>query len=107
MRRVLDVATERTGIDFAGVPRGHGRRGDQGATGEDQPEELSRQLRKETEESQGAKLRAIKRLEVARAFLRSKSRPEWMILEVVSGHPAGAAPHRSAGWWPLRYFGPE
>jgi DNA-directed RNA polymerase, beta'' subunit, predominant form len=45
---------------------------------------LQRQLRKEIEETQGPKkLRAIKRIEVVNAFLESKSRPEWMILDCV------------------------
>ncbi len=45
---------------------------------------LQRQLRKEIEETQGPKrLRAIKRIEVTNAFLDSKSRPEWMILDAV------------------------
>jgi DNA-directed RNA polymerase subunit beta' len=45
---------------------------------------LQRQLRKEIEETQGPKrLRAIKRIEVVNAFIESKSRPEWMILDCV------------------------
>ena len=45
---------------------------------------LQRQLKKEIEETQGPKrLRAIKRIEVVNAFLESKSRPEWMILDAV------------------------
>jgi DNA-directed RNA polymerase subunit beta' len=45
---------------------------------------LQRQLRKEIEETQGPKrLRAIKRIEVVNAFIESKSRPEWMILDAV------------------------
>jgi DNA-directed RNA polymerase subunit beta' len=47
-------------------------------------EALQRQLKKEIEETQGPKrLRAIKRIEVVNAFLESKSRPEWMILDCV------------------------
>lgn len=45
---------------------------------------LQRQLKKEIEETQGPKkLRAIKRIEVVNAFIESKSRPEWMILDSV------------------------
>ena len=45
---------------------------------------LQRQLRKEIEETQGPKrLRAIKRIEIVNAFIDSKSRPEWMILDAV------------------------
>ncbi|HOM82869.1 MAG TPA: DNA-directed RNA polymerase subunit beta' [Armatimonadota bacterium] len=94
MRRVLDVATERTGIDFTKAFRaGMGAAAIKELLEKINLEELSRQLRKETEESQGAKkLRAIKRLEVVRAFLRSKSRPEWMILEVVPVIPPELRP---------------
>ena len=47
-------------------------------------ESLQRQLRKEIDETQGPKrLRAIKRIEVVNAFIDSKSRPEWMILDCV------------------------
>ncbi len=47
-------------------------------------ESLQRQLRKEIEETQGPKrLRAIKRVEVVNAFIDSKARPEWMILDAV------------------------
>ena len=47
-------------------------------------ESMQRQLKKEIEETQGPKrLRAIKRIEVVNAFIDSKSRPEWMILDAV------------------------
>ena len=48
-------------------------------------ESLQRQLRKEIEEttSPPKRLRAIKRIEVVNAFLDSKSRPEWMIMDSV------------------------
>ena len=47
-------------------------------------ESLQRQLRKEIEETQGPKrLRSIKRIEVTNAFIDSKSRPEWMIMDAV------------------------
>ena len=47
-------------------------------------ESLQRQLRKDVEETQGPRrLRAIKRIEVVNAFLESKARPEWMILDAV------------------------
>jgi len=48
-------------------------------------ESLQRQLKKEIEEttSPPKKLRAIKRIEVVNAFIDSKSRPEWMILDAV------------------------
>ena len=47
-------------------------------------EKLARELRQEIAQTQGPKrARAIKRLEVADAFIGSKSRPEWMILDAV------------------------
>ena len=47
-------------------------------------EKLARELRAEIAATQGPKrARAIKRLEVSEAFIISKSRPEWMILDAV------------------------
>ena len=47
-------------------------------------ESLQRQLRKDVDETQGPRrLRAIKRIEVVNAFIESKARPEWMILDAV------------------------
>ncbi len=47
-------------------------------------ESLKRGLKKEIAQSQGPKrARSIKRLEVVDAFISSKSRPEWMVLDVV------------------------
>ncbi|HEY3329977.1 MAG TPA: DNA-directed RNA polymerase subunit beta' [Capsulimonadaceae bacterium] len=47
-------------------------------------EKLARELRQEIASTQGPKrARAVKRLEVAEAFISSKSRPEWMILDAV------------------------
>ncbi len=56
-------------------------------------EELSRELRKEITELSGPRrARAIKRLEVAEAFRKSRNRPEWMILEVVPVIPPELRP---------------
>ncbi len=47
-------------------------------------EKLARELRKDISQTTGPKrARAIKRLEVAEAFILSKSRPEWMILTAI------------------------
>ena len=47
-------------------------------------ERLARELRQDIGNTQGAKrARAIKRLEAAEAFISSKSRPEWMIMDAV------------------------
>ena len=56
-------------------------------------EELTRELRKEIRETAGPKrARAIKRLEVAEAFRKSKNRPEWMVLDVVPVIPPELRP---------------
>ena len=47
-------------------------------------EKLSRELRNDIANTQGPKrIRAIKRLEISEAFIASKARPEWMILDAV------------------------
>src|SRR3569833_2037580 len=47
-------------------------------------EKLARELRQEISQTQGPRrLRAIKRLEICEAFIKSKARPEWMIMDVV------------------------
>ena len=47
-------------------------------------ERLARELRQEISNTQGPKrARAIKRLEIAEAFINSRSRPEWVILEAI------------------------
>ncbi len=56
-------------------------------------DELTLELRKEIDERRGARRsRAVKRLRVAEAFLKSKNRPEWMILEVVPVLPPELRP---------------
>lgn len=56
-------------------------------------DELVRELRKEIEESSGARqARAAKRLKVAEAFRNSKNRPEWMVLSVVPVLPPELRP---------------
>jgi DNA-directed RNA polymerase subunit beta' len=47
-------------------------------------ERLSRELRTEVANTQGPKrIRAIKRLEISEAFLSSRARPDWMIMDAV------------------------
>ncbi len=47
-------------------------------------EELYKELRQEVKEAAGQrKIRALRRLEVVDAFLKSGNRPEWMILDVI------------------------
>jgi len=56
-------------------------------------EELTRELHKEIKETAGPKrARAIKRLEVAEAFRKSKNRPEWMVLDVIPVIPPELRP---------------
>src|SRR5690606_37501232 len=45
-------------------------------------EKLARELRQEIASTQGPRrLRSIKRLEICEAFIKSKTRPEWMIMD--------------------------
>lgn len=47
-------------------------------------DKLSRELRHEVANTQGPKrIRAIKRLEISEAFLSSRARPDWMIMDAV------------------------
>jgi len=47
-------------------------------------DKLSRELRNEVANTQGPKkIRAIKRLEISEAFLSSRARPDWMIMDAV------------------------
>ena len=54
---------------------------------------LSRELKKEVRETQGARrARLIKRLEYVEAFRKSRSRPEWMILDAIPVIPPELRP---------------
>ncbi|MDW8106734.1 MAG: DNA-directed RNA polymerase subunit beta' [Armatimonadota bacterium] len=56
-------------------------------------EKLDRELREEISKTQGTRrARAIKRLEIVEAFKNSKTRPEWMILEVIPVLPPELRP---------------
>ncbi len=56
-------------------------------------QELTRELRAEMKEVSGQrKIRAVRRLEVCEAFLKSGNRPEWMILDVVPVIPPELRP---------------
>jgi DNA-directed RNA polymerase subunit beta' len=85
LERLLDMLSRRLEIDFSGTFRaGMGGVAIKEMLAEIDLEKLSRELRKEIQQTQGPKrARAIKRLEVAEAFIHSKSRPEWMILEAI------------------------
>ncbi|UCH35540.1 MAG: DNA-directed RNA polymerase subunit beta' [Armatimonadota bacterium] len=56
-------------------------------------EQLSRELRNEIRETTGPKrARAIKRLDVAEAFRKSRNRPEWMVMGVIPVIPPELRP---------------
>ncbi|MDO8589459.1 MAG: DNA-directed RNA polymerase subunit beta' [Armatimonadota bacterium] len=85
LERLLEVVSRRLDTDLSGVVKaGLGGAAIRDLLAEVDLEKLSRELRKEISQTQGPKqARAIKRLEVAEAFITSKSRPEWMILEAI------------------------
>jgi len=56
-------------------------------------EKLTKELREEVKESSGQrKIRAVRRLEVCEAFLKSGNRPEWMVLDVIPVIPPELRP---------------
>ncbi|MCC2667684.1 MAG: DNA-directed polymerase subunit beta [Armatimonadetes bacterium] len=56
-------------------------------------DKLARELRQEISQTQGPRrLRAIKRLEICEAFIKSKARPDWMIMDVVPVIPPELRP---------------
>ena len=85
INRLLKMVSERTGVDLSGVIKaGMGGAAVKELLAEIDLDKLARELRKEIQSTQGAKrARATKRLEIVDAFIQSKSRPEWMILDVV------------------------
>jgi DNA-directed RNA polymerase subunit beta' len=85
VERLVDVLVRRVDESlFDVVEAGLGGAAVQKLLKEVDLESMQRQLKKEIEETQGPKrLRAIKRIEVVNAFIESKSRPEWMVLDAV------------------------
>jgi DNA-directed RNA polymerase subunit beta' len=85
IERLMEVLTRRLGGDWDGVVRaGLGGAAIKELLQEIDLEMLSRALRAEIATTQGPKrARSIKRLEVTEAFIASKARPEWMILDCV------------------------
>ncbi len=85
LERLMDMLSARLGRDMSGmIEAGLGAAAIRQLLMEIDLEQLARELRQEISNTQGAKrARAIKRLEVAEAFIASKSRPEWMILDAV------------------------
>ena len=86
VERLMEVLNERLGgADWTeSVTAGLGGQAVKELLLEVDLEVLSRQLKTEVANTQGPKrLRSIKRLEVCEAFLASKARPEWMVLDAV------------------------
>src|SRR3569833_1353132 len=85
LESLLDVLSEKLDRDMSRVVRaGLGGAAVKELLQESDLDRLARELRQEIAQTQGPKrARAIKRLEVAEAFITSKSRPEWMILDAV------------------------
>jgi DNA-directed RNA polymerase beta' subunit len=94
INRVVDALDDAHGREYADLFRA-----DLGATAvrellqEIDLDQLCRDLRQEIRETSGPKrARAIKRLEVAEAFRKSKNRPEWMIMDVIPVLPPELRP---------------
>ncbi|HLK60886.1 MAG TPA: DNA-directed RNA polymerase subunit beta' [Chthonomonadaceae bacterium] len=85
LERLVDVMNTRLGGNWEEVVKaGLGGLAVKELLQEIDLEKLSRELKNEVANTQGPKrIRAIKRLEVAEAFLASRARPEWMILDAV------------------------
>src|SRR5437763_2834659 len=92
--RLLGILGERLGKDTREwVRAGLGAQAIKELLSEIDLEKLARELRQEIASTQGPRrARAIKRLEIVEAFIKSKSRPEWMILEVVPVIPPELRP---------------
>ena len=85
MERFMYIVSEHMGHDITStVKAGLGAAAIKDLLNEIDLDRLARELRQEINNTQGPKrARAIKRLEVAEAFINSNSRPEWMILDAV------------------------
>jgi DNA-directed RNA polymerase subunit beta' len=85
IENLQEALTRRLGISCEGLVRaGLGGAAVKELLDEIDLDELVRGLRNEVANTQGPKrLRAIKRLEVAEAFLASRAHPSWMVLECI------------------------
>lgn len=85
LERLLDVLSDKIEVDLRTCFKaGLGGTAIKELLKEIDLEKLARELRKEISQTTGPKrARAIKRLEVSEAFINSKSRPEWMILDCI------------------------
>ena len=94
IERLLYQVSRHTGKDYTGlVKAGMGGAAIRDLLKEIDLEALARELRQEIQNTQGqARIRAIKRLEIVEAFVNSKNRPEWMILECIPVLPPELRP---------------
>jgi DNA-directed RNA polymerase subunit beta' len=94
LRALVEVLVAHQGEDFQTLfSAGLGAEAVKALLKEIDLEQLSRELRNDIRETAGPKrARAIKRLEVAEAFRKSRNRPEWMIMEVVPVIPPELRP---------------
>jgi DNA-directed RNA polymerase subunit beta' len=94
LEKLLEVLNRRTTKDTAlWVRAGLGAAAVKELLEEIDLEKLARELRQEIAQTQGPRrLRAIKRLEICEAFIKSKARPEWMIMGVVPVIPPELRP---------------
>jgi DNA-directed RNA polymerase subunit beta' len=94
LEKLLDVMRTRMNKDAgAWVKAGLGAAAIKELLKEIDLDQLVRELRQEIASTQGPRrARAIKRLEIADAFIKSKARPEWMILDVVPVIPPELRP---------------
>ena len=94
LERVLHVLEQRMGKPYGSlVKAGLGAAAVRSLLSEIDLESLKRDLETEVSSTAGSKrLRAVKRLEIVRSFLESKSRPEWMILEHIPVIPPELRP---------------
>src|SRR5437868_98114 len=94
LEKLLDVLRERLGKDTATwVRAGLGALAIKELLKEIDLDKLARELRQEISQTQGPRrARAIKRLEIVDAFIKSKARPEWMIMDNVPVIPPELRP---------------
>jgi len=85
LQRLLDAVSVRLDDDIRSVfTAGLGGAAVRQLLQEIDLDRLSRELRKDIEQTQGPKrARAVRRLEYVEAFLQSRNRPEWMILDCI------------------------
>jgi DNA-directed RNA polymerase subunit beta' len=94
LERVVQVLIKRLGKSYEGIVKaGLGAAAVRELLQEIDLESLKRELETEIAQTQGPRrLRAVKRIEICRAFLESKSRPEWMVLDAIPVIPPELRP---------------